>query len=200
MENIIIKNILNKDQIDHIYSVVNSAPKEQTKTQQRLGHKAYFVSLGEEIRKHFEEVVQKYYGDEWILTDYQFARYSTKFGYKPKLYPHFDAVFDVHKLTLDVQISSTVDWPIVVEGKEFLLKDNEGLIFSGTDQIHWRSDLDLSENDVVDLVFCHCERKDGPNRTISKEHKKNMEVREKQWQDKVLISKEVEFFNIENGV
>jgi hypothetical protein len=200
MENIIIKNILNKDQIDHIYSVVNSTSEKNTKIQQRLGHKAYLVSLGEEIRKHFEEVVQKYYGDEWILTNYQFARYSTKFGYKPKLYPHFDTAFDVHKLTLDVQISSTVDWPLVVEGKEFLLKDNEGLIFSGTDQIHWRSDLDLSENDVVDLVFCHCERKDGPNRTISKEHKKNMEVREKQWQDKVLISKEVEFSNIENGV
>jgi hypothetical protein len=200
MENIIIKNILTKDQIDNIYNIINDSPEENTKIQVRLGHKAYLVSLGEEIKKHFEEIVQKYYGDDWVLTEYQFARYSSKFGYKPKLYPHFDDAFNVHKLTLDVQVRSTIDWPIIIEGKEFLLKDNEGLIFSGTDQIHWRSDLELSEDDVVDLIFCHCERKDGLDKAISAEHKEKMSIREKKWQDSVLISKEIEFSGTENGV
>ena len=192
MENIIINNILTEDQIKQIYDIVDSAPEEKTVIQKRLGHKAYLVGLGEELRKHFEEIVQKYYGEEWILIDYQFARYSSKFGYKPKLYPHFDDAFDVHKLTLDVQVRSTIDWPIVVEGKEFLLKDNDGLIFSGTDQIHWRTEAELSEDDVVDLVFCHCERKDGPNRFISEDHKKKMNILEKEWHSKILISREEE--------
>jgi hypothetical protein len=192
MENMIINNILTEEQIEHIYKLINATPEEKTIVQKRLGHKAYLVGLGEELRKHFEEIVQKHYGDEWVLTDYQFARYSSKFGYKPKLYPHFDDAFDVHKLTLDVQVRSTIDWPLVVEGKEFLLKDNDGLIFSGTDQIHWRTEAELSEDDVVDLIFCHCERKDGPNRFISQEHKEKMMVLEKEWHEKVLISREEE--------
>ena len=192
MENMIIKNILTQEQIDHIYSVIDSTPEEKTHIQTRLGHKAYLVGLGEDLRKHFEEIVQKHYGDEWVLTDYQFARYSSKFGYKPKLYPHFDDAFDVHKLTLDIQVKSTIDWPLVIEGKEFLLKDNEGLIFSGTDQIHWRSEAELSEDDIVDLIFCHTERKDGPNKFITQDHKDKMNILEKEWQKKVLISLEEE--------
>jgi hypothetical protein len=192
MENIIIKDILTQDQIDHIYSVIDSTPEEKTHIQRRLGHKAYLVGLGEDLRKYFEEIIQKHYGEEWVLTDYQFARYSSKFGYKPKLYPHFDDAFDVHKLTLDIQVKSTIDWPLVVEGKEFLLKDNDGLVFSGTDQIHWRTEAELSEDDVVDLIFCHCERKDGPNKFISEDHKKKMNLLEKEWQAKVLISLEEE--------
>jgi hypothetical protein len=74
MENMIIKNILTQEQIDHIYSVIDSTPEENTRVQTRLGHRAYLVGLGEDLRKHFEEIVQKYYGDEWVLTDYQFAR------------------------------------------------------------------------------------------------------------------------------
>jgi len=192
MENMIINNILTEEQIEHIYKIIDSTPEEKGKVQTRLGHKAYFVGLGEELRKHFEEIVQKHYGDEWVLTDYQFARYSSKFGYKPKLFPHFDDAFDVHKLTLDVQVRSTIDWPLVVEGKEFLLKDNDGLVFSGTDQIHWRSETELSEDDIVDLIFCHCERKDGPNKFISEEHKEKMFALEKEWREKVFINLEEE--------
>jgi hypothetical protein len=192
MENMIINNILTEEQIEHIYKIIDSTPEENTRVQTRLGHRAYLVGLGEDLRKHFEEIVQKHYGDEWVLTDYQFARYSSKFGYKPKLYPHFDDAFDVHKLTLDVQVKSTIDWPIVVEGKEFLLKDNDGLIFSGTDQIHWRTDAELSEDDIVDLIFCHCERKDGPSKFISEDHKEKMKMLEKEWQQEISISREEE--------
>jgi hypothetical protein len=195
MENIIVKNILTQEQIDHIYSVIDSTPEEKTHIQKRLGHKAYLVGLGEDLRKYFEEVIQKHYGEEWVLTDYQFARYSSKFGYKPKLYPHYDDAFDVHKLTLDVQVKSTIDWPLIVEGKEFLLKDNDGLVFSGTDQIHWRSEAELSEDDIVDLIFCHAERKDGPNKFITQEHKDKMKVLEKEWQKKIFISLEEEISN-----
>jgi hypothetical protein len=189
MENIIVKNILTQEQIDHIYSQVDSAPKEKTTIQTRLGHQAYFVGFDESLRVHFEKIIQKHYGEEWILTDFQFARYSTKFGYKPKLYPHFDDAFEVHKLTLDVQINSTLDWPIVVEGKEFLLKNNEGVVFSGTDQIHWRAPADLSDTDVVDMMFCHAERKDGPNKFVTKEHQEKMFILQEEWAKKIDINR-----------
>ena len=102
---------------------------------------------------------------------------------------HFDDAFEVHKLTLDVQINSTLDWPIVVEGKEFLLKNNEGVVFSGTDQIHWRAPADLSDTDVVDMMFCHAERKDGPNKFVTKEHQEKMFILQEEWAKKIDINR-----------
>lgn len=191
MENKIIKEIFNEDQIRHIYEVVNSTSDEMTILQKRLGHKAYLVGLGEDIRLHLESIVQKYYGEDWILNDYQFARYSKKFGYEPKLYPHYDDAFDHHKLTLDIQLYSTVSWPIVVEGDEFVLNNNDGVVFSGTDQIHWRSPLELSEDDIVDMVFCHCEKKPEFNDIITMEHKADMKEKEMNWSKKINVSREV---------
>jgi hypothetical protein len=190
MKNLIIKDIFTEDQIRHIYKVINETPDEKTQVQTRLGHKAYLVGLGEDVRAHIEKIVQEHYGDEWILNDYQFARYSKKFGYEPKLYPHYDDAFDKHKLTLDVQLYSTVSWPIVVEGDEFLLNNNEGVVFSGTDQIHWRSPLELSEDDVVDMVFCHCEKKPEFNDLITVEHRASMKEREMDWSKKIDVSRE----------
>jgi hypothetical protein len=192
MKNMIIKNVLSEEQIREIYKIINGVPEEDTHTQERLGHKAYLVSLGEDIRAQLEKVVQENYGPEWFLNDYQFARYSKKFGYKPKLYPHFDDAFSVHKLTLDVQVYSTVSWPLVVEGEEFVLNNNEALTFSGTDQIHWRTPMDLSDDDVVDMLFAHCEMRNDPRGPITKEHKDEMNRREAEWAQKVTISREIE--------
>ncbi len=190
MENKIIKNILSEEQIKKVYEVVDSTPDDRTRLQTRLGHKAYLVGLGDDIKKRLESVVQEHYGKDWVLNDYQFARYSKKYGYEPKLYAHFDDAFQTHRLTLDVQVHSTVSWPIVVEGKEFLLNDNEGVVFSGTDQIHWRTNLELSDDDVVDMIFCHCENINDPRNPITKEHLDEMHKREKIWADKVNITRE----------
>ena len=192
MKNMIIKNILSEEQIRNIYAIINEVPEEKTQTQTRLGHKAYLVSLGDDLRAHLEKIVQDNYGPEWFLNDYQFARYSTKFGYKPKLYPHFDDAFSAHKLTLDVQVYSTVSWPIVVEGEEFVLNNNDGVTFSGTDQIHWRTPMDLSDDDVVDMIFAHCEMRNDPRGPVTQEHKDAMKVREAEWAAKIDISREAE--------
>lgn len=190
MENKIIKEIFNEDQIRQIYEIINSTSEEKVVLQKRLGHKAYLVGLGEDIRLHLESIVQQHYGEDWILNDYQFARYSKKFGYEPKLYPHYDDAFDYHKLTLDVQLYSTVSWPIVVEGNEFILNNNEGVVFSGTDQIHWRSPLELSEDDIVDMIFCHCEKKPEFNDIVSIEHRASMKEQELNWSKKINVSRE----------
>ena len=188
MENKIIKNILSEEQIKNIYDIVDSTPETHTILQKRLGHKAYLVGLGDDIKNKLQSIVQEHYGKDWVLNDYQFARYSKKYGYEPKLYPHFDGAFENHRLTLDVQVNSTISWPIVVEGKEFILNNNEGLVFSGTDQIHWRSHLELSDDDIVDMIFCHCEKINDLKEPITEEHLDKMKKLQDEWQDKINIT------------
>jgi hypothetical protein len=190
MENKIIKNILSKEQIKNVYQIIDSTPDELTRIQNRLGHKAYMVGLGDDVKNTLQSVVQQHYGKDWTVRDYQFARYSKKYGYETKLYPHFDDAFETHRLTLDVQVHSTVSWPIVVEGKEFLLNDNEGVVFFGTDQVHWRTNMQLSDDDIVDMIFCHCENLSDPRNPVTKEHRDNMRKIEEVWLNKVNVKTE----------
>ena len=81
----------------------------------------------------------------------------------PKLFPHFDG-FPEPRLTFDYQIGSNTSWPLVVEDREYVLKDNQALTFSGTHQIHWRVHKDFSETDYLDMIFFHLKQKNAaPN-------------------------------------
>lgn len=186
IDNIIIDNIFSQEQINYIYDVVKSTPSDKGQIQTRLGHRAWFANFDDSLRLHLQKIVQDKFGSDWYLNEFQFARYSNEFGYQPKLYPHYDDAFKCHKLTLDVQIEANVDWPIVVEGKSFTLKNNQGLIFSGTDQIHWREDRELKDGEFLNMFFCHLQN----DVEISDEWKQDMQIKEKHWNDIIGISRE----------
>jgi len=190
IENIIVDNVLSDEDIKNIYDIVNSTDFETTIVQRSMGHRAYLVSLGEDIRLKLEKTIQDIYGQDWILNAYQFARYTTEWGYQLKLYPHFDDAFEDHKLTLDVQIKGTKPWPIVIEGNPITLKNNQGLVFSGTDQIHWREYLDFDSNDYFDMIFCHFTKVNDPRGKVTKEWIDKMSIKEKYWKEKCNIPEE----------
>ena len=43
----------------------------------------------------------------------------------------------------------------MVSNREFTLKDNEALTFSGTHQVHWRKHKDFDDKDFIEMLFCH---------------------------------------------
>ena len=91
-----------------------------------------------------------------ILKEYSFARYSKKYGYEPKLFPHYDThEADGQRITVDIQLNSTIDWAVVVEGMSYSFNNNDALIFSGTQQIHWRENKKLANDDFIDMLFAH---------------------------------------------
>jgi len=190
LENIIIDNVLTQEEIDSVYKVVNSTDFETTLVQKSMGHRAYLVPLGEDIRIKLEKTIQDIYGDDWILNAYQFAKYTKEWGYKLKLYPHFDDTFEDHKLTFDIQIKGTKAWPIVIEGNSKTLKDNQGLVFSGTDQIHWREYLDFNDDDYFDMIFCHFTKQNDPRGKVTKDWTDKMYEKEKYWKELCNIPEE----------
>jgi hypothetical protein len=72
---------------------------------------------------------------------------------------------------LDVQLKSNINWPIVVEGKEIQLGDNDAVTFSGTHQIHWRAPLEFKDGDFIDMLFCHFSLKDSMPITLNEKEK-----------------------------
>lgn len=173
----ILDNVLSDDQIDKIYKIVDSAKDEQTMVKKFAGHKLWYVTFGNEIENKITKMVQDKISESVVLDkDYSFARYSKKFGYVPKLFPHFDSR-ESQTIVCDIQLKSNTDWGIVVENKPYYLKFNQALVFSGTQQMHWREEKELSDSDEVDMIFCHLRY--NPVKPL--DHLQNEKMMERSW-------------------
>jgi hypothetical protein len=79
------------------------------------------------------------------------VKYSSEFG-EPTLRPHFDtpskAVFIV-----DYQLDGNTEWPISVNLKEYVLKNNQCLIFDNNLSIHWRTPKKFKEEEFLIMLF-----------------------------------------------
>jgi hypothetical protein len=190
MDNLIIKDVLTSEEIDMIYNVIDSCPEEMISLHSNLGYNSYMVSLPEGVRIKIEKLVQEIYGSDWTLNDLVFSRYSKKYGYVPKLHPHFDNTFSDHRITFDLQLFGSKPWPIVIEGVKHTLSDNNALIFSGTSQVHWRENLEFDEEDRFDMVFCHFNNKKDEGFMVTEEWKDYMTKKELDWFYEIEISKD----------
>lgn len=152
-EPFIIKNIITLEDIEDIYNIINDT--KEFLFQEFVGHRAYTFKHDAIVNKITEQLNKKM-NEEMILKEYSFARYSPNFGYKPKLFPHYDTHFlDGQRITIDIQMNKNIEWPVVVEGKSFIFDKGDALVFSGTQQIHWRENIELKKDDEVDMIFAH---------------------------------------------
>jgi hypothetical protein len=161
-ENKIIKNIFTESEINDLYNLINTVNlEEKTFVQKIFCHRAYFVTLPDSVLDKIKDVAKANFGPDIELTEVSFARYSYDMyrdglaKVPPSLYPHCDNAFHEPRLTIDFQIKSNIDWPIIVEDREYLIKDNEAVSFSGTHQVHWRPHVEWQEDNFVDLIFTH---------------------------------------------
>lgn len=162
LKNQIIKNIFTKEEMELIYDHINSTPDEHIMLHPHLGHKVFLWGMPQSIQDKVLNIAQQYSDVPLKLTEVSAARYATGYIDPPNLYPHIDS-FKEPRFTFDIQLKSTRNWPIFVEGEEFVLRDNEAIIFSGTNQLHWRSKTTFKDDDIVDMLFCHfSEDSDNP--------------------------------------
>ena len=174
---IIIDNVLLPEQIDKIYKTIELANEEDTVIKDFAGHKLWNVGFDKDIEDRISNVVNNSISENVVLNkDYTFARYSKSFGYVPKLFPHFDTR-ESQTVVCDIQLKSTTNWGIIVEGKTYHLNFNQALIFSGTQQMHWREKKELEDLDEVDMIFCHLRY--NPLRPLEKDQ--NQKLMERSW-------------------
>jgi hypothetical protein len=85
-----------------------------------------------------------------------FARYSGESPISPNLTPHFDTAGDgLPTLTISIQLSGNIEWPIYINDDGFILNNNDAIVFSGTNNIHWRPNYNFLESDYLDIFVCH---------------------------------------------
>lgn len=157
--NEIVEDVLTPSDIEEIYKSLdnnNGGAFVEPHCQQN-----YFIQLPQHIIDKFTLNARRVSNNNNIvLTEYCYAIYKNftndKGSFIPSLFPHYDETFKEPRFTFDYQLKATLDWPLVVEpDKTFILKDNQALTFSGTHQIHWRVPTKFTDNDYVEMIFCH---------------------------------------------
>jgi hypothetical protein len=164
-QNIVLEDVLEKEEMDQIYSALESTGGEYVR--QPFVNKSFAQSITDfELPPNIQEKIIKYCEDisgvsGLEIAEYQFARYQNLVDEDsgepllPNLIPHWDEAFEEPRFTFDYQIGGNTTWPIVVEEKSFTLNNNSALTFSGTHQVHWRTVKNFEEGEYLDMVFFH---------------------------------------------
>lgn len=104
-----------------------------------------------------------------IPTYSQYIEYS---GKTANLFHHVDT--NACTYTIDVLIHQKTSWPLWVDNKEFILKENQGLAYLGNDQEHWREEFPDPENNIVGMALFHFAEPDHWYFTEGPEYKKKI--------------------------
>jgi hypothetical protein len=150
---IIVDNVLTEQQIDYLYKAINT---NEEHLQGWFGRKSWMINdLPLDIVYQMSKTVALATQKQVFLDESPFfLKYYSGFGYEPKLAPHYDNR-PSQRLTLDIQLNYDEEWAVVVEEKPFTLKYNQGLIFYGTQQMHWREKKVLKPNTTIDMFIAN---------------------------------------------
>lgn len=182
LKNQIVKDIFSKEELELIYDHINNAPEDAMHLHPKLGHKVFMWGMPQIIQDKVLKVAQQYSDVPLKLTEVSAARYANGYIDPPNLFPHID-FFETPRFTFDIQLKSTRNWTIFVEGEPFTLRDNEAIIFSGTNQIHWREKTKFRDDDIMDMLFCHFSEDSQDPKINNESFKTEILKREKELQD-----------------
>lgn len=153
MESTIIKNVFSAEQIVKIKTIRDSIetisvskrwPGREVKPLPNID------LLPDEIKAKLSDIALYHYKKPLKLHAVAFGRYSKEFGI-PKLGPHIDEV--PSQFTLDYQLDGNISWPLNIEGKEYVLKNNNAVVFEGEVVLHWRPEREFKDGEFLDLMW-----------------------------------------------
>jgi hypothetical protein len=161
---IVVDEIFSTDQYKDIYDRVNKTfPSELIAdvpensgymNAGEIGYFAYVNGFREDVYKAVQDIAESTTGLKLGSPEIHFARYSLKTGYPPILRPHYDEMLKYPSITMSIQLESSFDWELYANFESAMLSPNQGMIFSGSHQMHWRPRVEFKEDDFYDIMVC----------------------------------------------
>lgn len=172
MEPIFIKDLFTEKERSDILETL--AKKEHFMLEENGRTLNNLNSLSNEIKKKLLDLVESKLNKNLKIVGEGFATYKKEYG-DPSLDPHIDS--NETSYILDYQFDSNVEWPIFVEGESFTLNNNEAVLFSGKNQIHWRPKRKFSDDEYVSMIFFHFIDLDDIDRSKAREYTEEEKAR-----------------------
>lgn len=104
--------------------------------------------------EHLLPIVRQVFQDDTLVPSYNcWARYTQLDSNLPR---HKDK--NACTFTVDYCVAQHEPWPIIVEDREYVLQENQSLLFMGEDMEHWRPPF--KPGNSVEMIFFHFVRPD----------------------------------------
>ena len=165
MNNQIIKNFFTLEEVNKIEHYINTKVKTSPMfyLQPELGRQ--YASIAErfmvdciggfpqDILDKLTNFTETFFGVSNLqIFDIIMIRYSNEFGLIPHLPEHKDNGV-IKKYTIDYQHNGNIDWPLLIDGKEYLLENNDIVTFLGSNQMHGRPDRIFKDKEYLENIF-----------------------------------------------
>lgn len=175
-KNIYVENALTeksmqeiKNTVDHYFNSLQVTEKEFDKNitepvkiwRKSMGRVTIQnLPLSDECLNEFKKILSdNNWNDYYFAANTTYIEYSNKYGI-PKLLPHKDGDgFD--SIVIDYCIDTNVVWPVIVEDKSFVLKNNSAVLFDGVNQYHSRPVIKMSDLDFEKVLLVKFTKRDG---------------------------------------
>jgi hypothetical protein len=149
----LIKNVLSPYDFDRLLMHFKNNPTLDSMGTDQFGRKL-LGDQAEPILKEFSEIllpkVKEYFGTDKCVTSYSlFAEYSDEII---SLEKHKDV--NACTYTLDLLLYEGDPWALYVDGKAYIAKPNEAIMFMGEEYEHWRETL-YNNTGKIGVVFFH---------------------------------------------
>ncbi len=153
-EPVIIKNVFSAEEHKEFKLIMQNWPlaKEWDLT---LGRHIVGSPVIDEYGEKLIPLARKIFNSKTLLPSYSiFARYQ---GTGANLHRHVDD--NACTYTIDLCLYQTEPWAIGIshngKDKEYILQENEAVLYYGNDQEHWRPEFPNPESQHVAMVFFH---------------------------------------------
>lgn len=149
MEPLVIKNVFDQKTHSFLMKELSFTPTNEIEWDQTRSRTVSAFNRYSKFSNLLLPIARKVFNNETILPSYaMWARYMGSGGFLEKHKDNNACTF-----TIDYCVNQFYPWPLIVEGKEYILNANDALCFMGEDQEHWRSEW--KPGNVVDMMFFH---------------------------------------------
>jgi hypothetical protein len=150
---VLVDDIFTDKELKDILQTIREFPLEKIRIQKWGGQGVLdHIKISDSIIAKIQKLASEACHEELIVAEYSIVKYSPEYGYEVKLFPHYDTR-QLQMFVFDVQLQTNEDWGIIIEGKQFNLLDNQALLFSGTQQMHWRENKKLKDDSEILMMF-----------------------------------------------
>ncbi len=151
-EPVIVDNVFDAEDRAYLRALLNSKAYEKNWIDPKNDRRVLkFKELETYFSKKLEPLIQEIFKDNRIKTTYSvYLDYNSPTS---KLPEHLDN--NACTYTFDYCVSAKTPWGVVVGGKEYVFGPNQGLIFMGGHDPHWREAMPDPENNRVEVIMFH---------------------------------------------
>jgi hypothetical protein len=151
----IIKNVFTKEEHDKLKEFLQSYPRSSMDYAESMGRHLLTHSTINEYSEKLIPVARELFESEGLLPSYSlFSHYE---GPTASLYRHIDD--NACTYTIDLCLYQNEPWALGIQhdgiDQEYILNENEAVVYYGNDQEHWRPEFPNPGSQHVAMIFFH---------------------------------------------